>query len=83
MDIPTLDFEYEENLQDLAGDLELKMNSSGEMLDLICALVESSIESVSIEYDSESPSIRFTAESDKHLLDVNKIRVLSIFIYII
>lgn len=70
MDIPTLDFVYEENLEDLAEELELKMNSSGEKLDLMCTLIESSIESVAIEFDSESSAIKFIAESDKHLLDV-------------
>ena len=83
MDIPTLDFVYEESLEDLVEELELKMNTSGEKLDLMCALIESSIESVSIEYDFESPSIRFIAESEKHLLDVNNVQFLLIFTNII
>ena len=70
MEIPTLNFEYEENLEDLAAGLELKMNSSGEKLDLVCSLIESSIESVAVEYDFESLSVKFIAESDKQMLDV-------------
>ena len=70
MEIPTLNFEYEENLEDLAAGLELKMNSSGEKLDLVCSLIESSIESVAVEYDFESLSVKFISESDKQMLDV-------------
>ncbi len=73
MEIPTLTFISEESLEELAGEgIEAKANSAGSLLDSVCALIEHSFENVIIESDPESYSIKFIAESDNHLLDVNQ-----------
>lgn len=75
MDLPTFEYNTDENLENLTPEIEAKINSSGEKLDLICSLVDSSFDSVSIELDSDSSSIKFLAESDNHLMDVNLARI--------
>ena len=70
MEIPTLNFMPEESLEDLIEGIEAKINSAGQILDSVCALIESSFESVTIQFDSDSSTIKFIAESDNHLLDV-------------
>lgn len=70
MDLPTFDFVDEENLEYFSEGLEMKMNSAGEKLNLVFALIEPSIDSLLIEFDCESSCVKFVAESDKHLLDV-------------
>lgn len=70
MDVPTLEFSKDCDLEDLADNLDIKMNSSSEQLDTICSLIDGSFECMTVEYDLESSTIKFIAESDFHKLDV-------------
>ena len=71
MYLPTVEYVSEENLENLITGTEAKINSSGEKLDLICSLIDSSFDTVTTEFDFESSSIKFISESDHHLMDVN------------
>lgn len=71
MDIPTFNFTQEESLEDMVESLEAKSNLAGPILDSICSLIEPSFENVSVEFDSDSSTIKFISESDKHILDVS------------
>jgi hypothetical protein len=73
MNLPTVEYISEENLEDLTPEIEAKINSSGEKIDLICSLIDSSFDTVTAEFDSESSSIKIISESDNHLMDVNLI----------
>lgn len=73
MNIPTVEYVLEGNLDNITPGIEAKINSSGEKLDLILSLVDSSFDTVTAEFDSESSSIKFISESDNHLMDVNLI----------
>ena len=71
MYLPTVEYVSEGNLENLITGTEVKINSSGEKLDLICSLIDSSFDTVTTEFDFESSSIKFISESDHHLMDVN------------
>lgn len=71
MYLPTVEYVSEGNLENFITETEAKINSSGEKLDLICSLVDSSFNFVTTEFDFESSTIKFISESDNHLMDVN------------
>lgn len=74
MNIPTLEFSLDSNLEhDLTeeAEVEVKINASGEKLDLIFSLIEPKFEkNVIIELDHDSATIKFISESDQNSMDV-------------
>ena len=81
MDLPSFDYVLEGDLEILNAETEAKLNSSGEKLDLFCSLVDNLFDSVTVEFDSESSSIKFISESENLIMDVNV--SLSSFIYVL
>lgn len=70
MNLPTVEYKLEGDLENLTRGTEAKLNSSGEKLDLVCSLVDSSFDTVTIEFDSDSSSVKFMSDSDNHMMDV-------------
>lgn len=70
MNIPTLEFANESNLEELADELDIKLNSSADKIDKFCSLIDVSISNVVIQYDFESMTVEFVADSDFHVLNV-------------
>ena len=74
MKIPTLEFHLGSDLEDdlnEEAEVEVKINASGEKLDLIFSLIEPKFEkNLIIELDHDSATIKFISESDQHSMDV-------------
>lgn len=70
MDLPNIDYILEGDIENLNTETEAKLNSSGEKLDLVCSLIDNSFNNVTVEFDSDSSSIKFISESENHIMDV-------------
>lgn len=82
MDLPNNDYILEGDLEILTSETEAKLNSSGEKLDLVCSLIDNSFDDVTVEFDSDSLSIKFISESLNHIMDV-KITFLNLFMILV
>jgi hypothetical protein len=70
MDLPNIDYILEGDFEISNTETEAKLNSSGEKLDLVCSLIDNSFDSITVEFDSDSSSIKFISESENHIMDV-------------
>ena len=76
MEVPLLERSREEDLAAFEwddDDMQLKLFTSGTCLKQLFAFLDSSSESVSVEYDSEDKAVKVISESMDHSVEVNMV----------